>query len=133
MPLVRYHGVVLLLSALLLAYLAATTQATATTHPIAAFVHIGTCCGAAACRVVWQCLPLTPYMHQPVPLTPYLAAPTAAVGAWFGISLWVTFVAGVLLYKHLPRHTFGEVIDRVVFVCVHERCRYLLLLRLLHT
>jgi hypothetical protein len=37
----------------------------------------------------------------------------ASVGAWFGISLWVTFVAGVLLYKYLPRHLFGEVQSKI--------------------
>ena len=37
----------------------------------------------------------------------------ASVGAWFGISLWVTFVAGVLLYKYLPRHLFGEVQGKI--------------------
>lgn len=38
----RYHFIVLILSVLLLAYLGATTPASATTHPIAAFVHVGT-------------------------------------------------------------------------------------------
>jgi hypothetical protein len=38
----------------------------------------------------------------------------AAVAAWFGVSLWVTFVAGVLLYKYLPhRHLFGEVQGKI--------------------
>ncbi len=75
-----------------------------------------------SCRVA---MPASHTIHAPTHAPPpYLAAPTAAVGAWFGISLWVTFVAGVLLYKHLPRHTFGEVIDRVVCVCMSAAATY---------
>ncbi|TFJ87950.1 hypothetical protein NSK_001296 [Nannochloropsis salina CCMP1776] len=37
----------------------------------------------------------------------------ASVGAWFGISFWVTFVAGVLLFKYLPRHQFGSVQGKI--------------------
>ncbi|XP_011404217.1 PREDICTED: transmembrane protein 205-like [Amphimedon queenslandica] len=28
---------------------------------------------------------------------------------WFGTQLWVTFFAGLTMYKHLPRHTFGYI------------------------
>jgi len=72
-----YHALVVLTTACLLVFLGSTTQATSTTHPYAAFIHL------------------------------------ASVGAWFGISLWVTFVAGVLLYKYLPRHLFGEVQGKI--------------------
>lgn len=41
MAFARYHGIVVIASAVLLAWLAATTPASATTHPIAAFVHVG--------------------------------------------------------------------------------------------
>lgn len=37
----------------------------------------------------------------------------ASVGGWFGISFWVTFVAGVLLFKYLPRHQFGSVQGKI--------------------
>lgn len=36
-----------------------------------------------------------------------------SVGALFGITLWVTFFAGVLLFKYLPRHQFGQVQGKI--------------------
>lgn len=31
-----------------------------------------------------------------------------AFAAWFGCSVWVTLVAGIVMFKSLPRHTFGR-------------------------
>jgi hypothetical protein len=28
--------------------------------------------------------------------------------AWFGCSVWVSFVAGIVMFKNLPRHVFGR-------------------------
>jgi len=28
--------------------------------------------------------------------------------SWFGCSVWVTFIAGIVMFKHLPRHVFGR-------------------------
>lgn len=28
--------------------------------------------------------------------------------SWFGCSMWVSFVAGIVMFKTLPRHTFGK-------------------------
>jgi hypothetical protein len=28
--------------------------------------------------------------------------------SWFGCSVWVSFVAGLVMFKNLPRHTFGR-------------------------
>lgn len=30
-------------------------------------------------------------------------------GSWFGCSMWVSFVSGLVLFKNLPRHVFGRV------------------------
>jgi len=31
-----------------------------------------------------------------------------AFSSWFGCSVWVSFVAGLVMFKNLPRHTFGR-------------------------
>mmetsp|Transcript_12429 Transcript_12429/g.19255 ORF Transcript_12429/g.19255 Transcript_12429/m.19255 type:complete len:221 (+) Transcript_12429:62-724(+) len=31
-----------------------------------------------------------------------------AFSSWFGCSLWVSFVAGIIMFKNLPRHVFGR-------------------------
>jgi hypothetical protein len=31
-----------------------------------------------------------------------------AFSAWFGCSVWVSFIAGLIMFKNLPRHTFGR-------------------------
>lgn len=31
----------------------------------------------------------------------------AAFSTWLGVQVWVTFIAGVTMFRHLPRHTFG--------------------------
>jgi hypothetical protein len=28
--------------------------------------------------------------------------------SWFGCSMWVSFVAGIVMFRNLPRHTFGR-------------------------
>jgi Domain of unknown function (DUF4149) len=28
--------------------------------------------------------------------------------SWFGCSMWVSFVAGIIMFQNLPRHTFGR-------------------------
>jgi len=28
--------------------------------------------------------------------------------SWFGCSVWVTFIAGIVMFKNLPRHVFGR-------------------------
>lgn len=28
--------------------------------------------------------------------------------SWFGCSIWVSFVAGIIMFKNLPRHVFGR-------------------------
>ena len=28
--------------------------------------------------------------------------------AWFGCSVWVSFIAGIIMFQNLPRHTFGR-------------------------
>lgn len=28
--------------------------------------------------------------------------------SWFGCSIWVSFIAGIVMFKNLPRHTFGR-------------------------
>jgi hypothetical protein len=33
---------------------------------------------------------------------------------WFGASVWVTFVGGVVMFYTLPRHTFGLVQSKCV-------------------
>ena len=31
-----------------------------------------------------------------------------AFSSWFGCSVWVTFIAGIVMFKTLPRHVFGR-------------------------
>lgn len=31
-----------------------------------------------------------------------------AFSSWFGCSVWVSFVAGIIMFKNLPRHVFGR-------------------------
>lgn len=31
-----------------------------------------------------------------------------AFSSWFGCSVWVSFIAGIVMFKTLPRHTFGR-------------------------
>mmetsp|Transcript_26459 Transcript_26459/g.72747 ORF Transcript_26459/g.72747 Transcript_26459/m.72747 type:complete len:215 (+) Transcript_26459:185-829(+) len=31
-----------------------------------------------------------------------------AVSSWFGCSVWVSFIAGIIMFQTLPRHTFGR-------------------------
>ena len=31
-----------------------------------------------------------------------------AFASWFGCSVWVSFVAGIVMFKNLPRHVFGR-------------------------
>jgi hypothetical protein len=31
-----------------------------------------------------------------------------AFAAWFGCSVWVSFIAGLIMFKNLPRHVFGR-------------------------
>jgi hypothetical protein len=31
-----------------------------------------------------------------------------AFASWFGCSIWVSFIAGIVMFKNLPRHTFGR-------------------------
>jgi len=36
-----------------------------------------------------------------------------AFSSWFGCSVWVSFVAGIVMFKTLPRHTFGRLQSRL--------------------
>ena len=36
-----------------------------------------------------------------------------AFSSWFGCSIWVTFVAGIVMFKTLPRHVFGRLQSRL--------------------
>ena len=31
-----------------------------------------------------------------------------AFSSWFGCSIWVSFIAGIIMFQNLPRHTFGR-------------------------
>jgi hypothetical protein len=31
-----------------------------------------------------------------------------AFSSWFGCSVWVSFIGGIVMFKNLPRHTFGR-------------------------
>jgi hypothetical protein len=36
-----------------------------------------------------------------------------AFASWFGCSMWVTFISGIIMFKNLPRHTFGRLQSRL--------------------
>ena len=36
-----------------------------------------------------------------------------AFSSWFGCSMWVSFVAGIVMFKNLPRHVFGRLQSRL--------------------
>jgi hypothetical protein len=36
-----------------------------------------------------------------------------AFSSWFGCSVWVSFVAGIVMFKTLPRHVFGRLQSRL--------------------
>eukprot|EP00531_Pseudo-nitzschia_arenysensis_P011548 CAMPEP_0116117142 /NCGR_PEP_ID=MMETSP0329-20121206/1410_1 /TAXON_ID=697910 /ORGANISM="Pseudo-nitzschia arenysensis, Strain B593" /LENGTH=210 /DNA_ID=CAMNT_0003610677 /DNA_START=8 /DNA_END=640 /DNA_ORIENTATION=- len=36
-----------------------------------------------------------------------------AFSSWFGCSIWVTFVSGIVMFKTLPRHVFGRLQSRL--------------------
>lgn len=54
---------------------------------------------------------------QFLPGVAMLSLHLGAAGTWLGVNLWVTFFAGITMFKNLPRQTFGKLQSKLFPLC----------------